>query len=137
MVISTTTSSVDYADAGCFSGGVPFLKEKRINTAQHDIAHIPSAGVDGTGSINYGFRTQKLSFTVIYVAGSEQAVLQAIKDDNLSMSTGQCGINVGGVSFARCFLDDFQSKATPKSTGLGDGNIWQECEIFFTCRGLL
>jgi len=127
--------AVTFSDTGCYVTG-SFLKEKRLGTPKYDIAHIPTPKVDGSGSINYGFRTHAMTFIVIYVADSEDAIVAAQVADSRAMANGPSTIVVSGTTFNRCFLDSFEAKTTPRPVGLGTTKCFQEIEINFTARGL-
>lgn len=120
-------NSINYASAGTrwlckFSvGGRKYLKD-----------FPDAAGVDGSGTKNFGFRTQAIALSVEYVAATETAVLALFEADQTAIGAGPSTLTLAGQTYQACTLEDSKSEQ-PRPC---NGNVKMEALFVFMRRRL-
>ncbi len=77
----------------------------------HQILFGSAPGVQGSYSIDFGFRDQGITLRVLYVDSSEDAVFSSWVADSAAM-IGPADFTCGGQTFKRCFVDAKASRNT-------------------------
>lgn len=91
--------SIDFSSAGQFITGFKMGKRER------DIRKASSPGEDGSGTKDFGERSQWFSVKVCYIAASEAAVLASINADLRTLARVS-DADFTDFSYTACRLDD-------------------------------
>jgi len=142
IVITGATASITFADTGDFESDGKFItgtQESAIIGGPEYGRDFPStAGTDGAGSKNFGFRNRRLEVRGFYVGASENAVTSTIDTDMNAMGAdGKLTVQIGGITYNRCFFDAAASAMTKtKGSGFATAKVFAEVRYVFNSKGL-
>jgi hypothetical protein len=97
-----------------------FCVDFAIGTPYWKIEPQDAPGVDGQGTINYGYRSQGIIVKVCYIDGSENSVSADVTNDNKVIGSGPSTLLVAGQTFQACILHSMKPvDRQPRPTGYG------------------
>jgi hypothetical protein len=137
-VYTNTTGSVTYADSGDFGtvgkwrAGNP--DSESIDAPEYGFDIVTTAGVNGGGTVNYGFRGQKISIEVVYIAATYNGVLSAIQADLAILGAAPTTLVLDGQTYYCCVLDAGATGKKSPTKSTGGGKYWAVCRIVVTAR---
>jgi hypothetical protein len=132
-VFTNPSGSVTYADNGSYDAAGKWISGEQdsveIGAPQRLIKGEPSPGVDGQITVDYGMRSQSLSFKVIYVGPDEDTLCSAWAADSAIISN-VCTVTYGGVQHNACVCDPAATRlGKVKSTGLPSGTFYATATV--------
>ncbi len=101
-----------YISATSYAPGNYLYNAPEVEARLNEIVFGSAPGVDGSYSIDFGFREQGITLTVLYVATTYDEVFDLWVNDSATL-TGPVDFTAGGKTFKRCFVE-------PKGTHNGD-----------------
>lgn len=116
-------SGPTYADAtGTFyATGKYVFETPELSPPMSQIIFGGAPGVNGSYSIDFGFRSQDFALRVLYVNTSADAVVGAFNSD-MTAIVGPNDVTANGVTLKRCFVDAGATHCTPvEKIVAGDG----------------
>jgi len=123
---ASDTTTITYADTGSFAEVCQFRLgddegDETVAAPEYGRDYPAVAGVDGTGTIDYGYRGQHIEISAVYVAATLNGVLSAIQGDMEKLSAGPSTLVMDGQTYYACEIDGQASgkRGPTKSTGLG------------------
>lgn len=141
IVTPISGSPVTYADTGDYDSEGQWLEggedSVRISGRKYSLDFPSAGGVDGSGSKNFGFRSQTVEFLAIYVGASETALMTTITGHLDNWPNQPSTVAVGGYSIKRAFLDPEGTVIGKiKDNGLPTQKFFTRVKLRFTGRGL-
>lgn len=105
---------ITYADptGNFYAAGRWMFASAEFSGDLYNILFGSAPAVQGSYSVNLGFRSEDFSMRVLYVAASQDAV-QAMWRTDKKLLVGPVDGTISGASLKRCFMDATASRNTP------------------------
>lgn len=130
--------TITYADTGSFTAAGQWREgnddSESIDAPMHGSDYPTTAGVDGTGVKDYGYRGQKISLTVVYVVATFAGVLSAIQTDLALLAAGPSTLVLDGVTYYACDLDSAASGKRGPTKNTGGGYYWAKVKLVVNAK---